>query len=93
MSELSTAEPVAAQVDRLVRRDLRWFVNSYSSERLSHRESLRSACQCRMRNIAPRWWDQMTARIDDLTDEQCDDALHEIERLSEDAVDEWRRYQ
>lgn len=95
MSATATIErpQTPAPQEPIVRRDLRWFVSWDSSERLSHRESLRAACEFGRRNIQRRWWQATAASIDTLTEEECEEKLHEIERLCQAAIEEHHRYE
>lgn len=84
--------PTGTPVECLVRRDLRW-IDVQTGQPVSVRESLRASCHRGMRNIDRRWWDRMAARIDTMTDGECEDALHEIERRCDAEIAESRRYQ
>lgn len=82
----------AAPMQPIVRRDLRWF-DTKTGEPISVRESLRASCKRGMRNIDRSWWDKMESKIDTMTDDECEDALHEIERRCDAEIAEWQRYQ
>jgi len=94
MSSGTTTEgrETASPVEQLVRRDLRW-IDAKTGEPVSVRESLRASCKRGMRHIDRSWWNKMAARIDTMTDAECDDALHEIERRCDAEIAEWQMYQ
>lgn len=69
--------------------DLCWWDGD---KKLSAKESLRAACAFRNSHIARRWWDAMSAKLDSMSNQECEDALKEIKRMIDDSVAEYRRF-